>query len=369
MLKSAHGARSVPVVEGRWPDSTQWRSASMSPGNTSCASRSEASDLRGGAGGKHRARLGGTRYQRQRDGCAVRVALPLMDRRAWRRSIACRALAFQQCMWTGVSDAVPSSHRRGGTAMLNVDQFVADCRAALRQSTPELAVKEIVERAVASPSRSKPRSARLGRQDRRPPPRSRPHHPQRGLDAGHGGLPARPSHVGCDRALRRPRRQHVLSPEPRGATSRGRKAAGDRTRCGARTIDHPLGGEPAARVHRRDPHLRRRLLRHPAKRSGTGRPCRSSPSTSSARARCSRTRTSGGSPSAGERAEVGQRVTASSASLGLVPPRRPIRAGHGSSRDVEPIPRIDPRDREASDPRAPSPEKNFCTLWYASSGT
>ncbi len=36
--------------------------------------------------------------------------------------------------------------------MLNVEQFVADCCAALRQSGPELAVKEILERAVASPS-------------------------------------------------------------------------------------------------------------------------------------------------------------------------------------------------------------------------
>ena len=36
--------------------------------------------------------------------------------------------------------------------MLNVDQFVTDCRAALRQSAPELAVKELLERTVASPS-------------------------------------------------------------------------------------------------------------------------------------------------------------------------------------------------------------------------
>ena len=35
--------------------------------------------------------------------------------------------------------------------MLNIDQFVADCRMALTHSTPELAVREIVERAVASP--------------------------------------------------------------------------------------------------------------------------------------------------------------------------------------------------------------------------
>ena len=35
--------------------------------------------------------------------------------------------------------------------MLNVDQFVTDCRAALKESTPELAVKELLERTVASP--------------------------------------------------------------------------------------------------------------------------------------------------------------------------------------------------------------------------
>jgi predicted metal-dependent enzyme (double-stranded beta helix superfamily) len=36
--------------------------------------------------------------------------------------------------------------------MLNLDRFVADCRATLTQSTPELATKEILERTVASPS-------------------------------------------------------------------------------------------------------------------------------------------------------------------------------------------------------------------------
>jgi len=51
--------------------------------------------------------------------------------------------------------------------MLNVDQVVADCRAALRQSSPELAVKEIVERAVASPSEVEsalgaPREGKIG---------------------------------------------------------------------------------------------------------------------------------------------------------------------------------------------------------------
>ena len=51
--------------------------------------------------------------------------------------------------------------------MLNVDQFVADCRAALTQSTPELAVKEILERTVASSSEVEaalgtPREGKIG---------------------------------------------------------------------------------------------------------------------------------------------------------------------------------------------------------------
>ena len=51
--------------------------------------------------------------------------------------------------------------------MLNLDQFVADCRAALRQASPELAVKEIVERAVTSPSEVEavlgtPREGKIG---------------------------------------------------------------------------------------------------------------------------------------------------------------------------------------------------------------
>lgn len=51
--------------------------------------------------------------------------------------------------------------------MLNLDQFVADCRAALGHSTPEVAVKEIVERAVASPSEVEaalgtPREGKIG---------------------------------------------------------------------------------------------------------------------------------------------------------------------------------------------------------------
>lgn len=36
--------------------------------------------------------------------------------------------------------------------MLNVDHFIADCRAALSQPSPELVIKEIVERAIADPA-------------------------------------------------------------------------------------------------------------------------------------------------------------------------------------------------------------------------
>src|SRR6185503_3940819 len=36
--------------------------------------------------------------------------------------------------------------------MLNLDNFITDCRAALTQPTPELAIKEILARALANPS-------------------------------------------------------------------------------------------------------------------------------------------------------------------------------------------------------------------------
>jgi len=37
-------------------------------------------------------------------------------------------------------------------AMFDLDTFVADCRAALRESTPEAAVKDLIERSVAQPT-------------------------------------------------------------------------------------------------------------------------------------------------------------------------------------------------------------------------
>jgi predicted metal-dependent enzyme (double-stranded beta helix superfamily) len=36
--------------------------------------------------------------------------------------------------------------------MLNLDHFIAECRAALTQHSPDLVIKEILERAVAHPS-------------------------------------------------------------------------------------------------------------------------------------------------------------------------------------------------------------------------
>lgn len=36
--------------------------------------------------------------------------------------------------------------------MLNLDHFIADCRAALGERSPELAIREILERVVANPS-------------------------------------------------------------------------------------------------------------------------------------------------------------------------------------------------------------------------
>jgi predicted metal-dependent enzyme (double-stranded beta helix superfamily) len=44
------------------------------------------------------------------------------------------------------------SSRLKEDAMLNLDHFIAECRAAMTQPTPELVIKEILERAVANPS-------------------------------------------------------------------------------------------------------------------------------------------------------------------------------------------------------------------------
>jgi predicted metal-dependent enzyme (double-stranded beta helix superfamily) len=38
------------------------------------------------------------------------------------------------------------------TFMLNLDHFISDCRTALTEPTPELAIKEVLARAVANPS-------------------------------------------------------------------------------------------------------------------------------------------------------------------------------------------------------------------------
>lgn len=38
------------------------------------------------------------------------------------------------------------------TPVFNIDRFIADCRAALTEETPEVAIRELVERAVADPA-------------------------------------------------------------------------------------------------------------------------------------------------------------------------------------------------------------------------
>src|SRR4029453_1437831 len=41
---------------------------------------------------------------------------------------------------------------RRRTDMLNLDHFITECRAALSGSSPELAIKEILQRAVSNPA-------------------------------------------------------------------------------------------------------------------------------------------------------------------------------------------------------------------------
>jgi len=46
----------------------------------------------------------------------------------------------------------PSVEGEGGHPMWNIERFVTDCRAALAEATPERAIKEVLERAIADPA-------------------------------------------------------------------------------------------------------------------------------------------------------------------------------------------------------------------------
>ena len=69
--------------------------------------------------------------------------------------------------------------------MFDIDTFVADCREALRESSPEAAVREVVARAVAEPAEVEQalRNTDPGR-GRPAASVSRAHHPQGRLGPG-----------------------------------------------------------------------------------------------------------------------------------------------------------------------------------------
>ena len=60
--------------------------------------------------------------------------------------------------------------------MFDVDEFVAECRQALTESEPRLAIKEVLERAVSDARRSGEGAARDARRDRADLRRARPQH-------------------------------------------------------------------------------------------------------------------------------------------------------------------------------------------------
>ena len=47
--------------------------------------------------------------------------------------------------------------------MFDVDEFVAACRGALQEHTPELAVKELLSSAIAKPGRNRGGAGNAGR--------------------------------------------------------------------------------------------------------------------------------------------------------------------------------------------------------------
>ena len=78
------------------------------------------------------------------------------------------------------------------------------------RASPGLAVRDVVQRAVAAPAAMSRRVAAGASRDHAAPPRRRPHRAARRVGAGDVDLPARPPDVGGDRHLRGPGGQRLL---------------------------------------------------------------------------------------------------------------------------------------------------------------
>ena len=110
--------------------------------------------------------------------------------------------------------------------MLDLDQFIADCRSALAADKSHKLVREVVARAVSDPAAVLKRLGEparcaltallsLGGSD----------HPEHRMGTPHDGGAAQSQHVGGDRDLHRTRGQHLLAPTAGPATADWRPPA------------------------------------------------------------------------------------------------------------------------------------------------
>ena len=96
--------------------------------------------------------------------------------------------------------------------MFDVDDFVADCRQALTETEPRLAIKEVLERAVANPEQVDKALPVTHRRDRADLRGARPQHPEGRVGPRHEDPRAQPSDVGGDRPVRRAGGQLAVPP-------------------------------------------------------------------------------------------------------------------------------------------------------------
>jgi hypothetical protein len=156
--------------------------------------------------------------------------------------------------------------------MFTLAGFIDDCRAALKDATPELAVKDLLERTMAHPADVE---AALGT-------------PRRGkIVSLHRSEEVTILNVIWTPGMAIYPHEHRMWAAiglygGREDNTFYRRGPAGLTVAGRRTVEtqdvlvlgggRPRGGEPAAKAHRGDPRVRRRLLRRAAQRVGCGDP-------------------------------------------------------------------------------------------------
>jgi hypothetical protein len=156
--------------------------------------------------------------------------------------------------------------------MFDLERFVADCQAAHAAEPSHKAVREVLARALQEPRSvlkglGEPARAQIGTLHR-----SASLTILNVIWAPRMTIPPHNHHMWAVIGIYTGREDNIFwrrLPDGR-VEAAGAQSMCERDAVPARARDHPLGDQPDRAPHRRDPHLRRRLLRHPAQRVGCG---------------------------------------------------------------------------------------------------